>query len=388
MKTLTKEEKLEQRKRRREKREAKRAAQGLAPKQRKQGSLKSEMEHRIRVQAKMLENQRSHSFRDGAIRACEQFDEWRKQAGWTNQQVRDQPREAIQAWVRSLQNPMDESMPLKKRTKKEAYAVSSIHTMVAGVCCGLGIPMDRIAPSGTALDKTKSTGQNQRAERERSREENQNIVRFAELVGGRKTAYGKLCGSDWIEQSDGRCFVRFLQDKGGKNQLQLIAPEHVDEVKAYFAEKAADELIFPDGINKNLDLHGIRAEHARAEYERFAEICRTPEGRNQMRQQLWERFYDPQYGNKAWLKAMESAKKAMINGNIRKAEECYQKARKKEKEFEAEMKDGTYWLHSSNRQAAILNDRPVSYDRLALCCVSVFSLSHWRNEVTVKHYMI
>ena len=39
MKTLTKEEKLEQRKRRREKREAKRAAQGLAPKQRKQGSL-------------------------------------------------------------------------------------------------------------------------------------------------------------------------------------------------------------------------------------------------------------------------------------------------------------------------------------------------------------
>ena len=37
MKTLTKEEKLEQRKRRREKREAKRAAQGLAPKQRKQG---------------------------------------------------------------------------------------------------------------------------------------------------------------------------------------------------------------------------------------------------------------------------------------------------------------------------------------------------------------
>lgn len=279
-------------------------------------------------------------------------------------------------------------MPLKKRTKKEAYAVSSIHTMVAGVCCGLGIPMDRIAPSGTALDKTKSTGQNQRAERERSREENQNIVRFAELVGGRKTAYGKLCGSDWIEQSDGRCFVRFLQDKGGKNQLQLIAPEHVDEVKAYFAEKAADELIFPDGINKNLDLHGIRAEHARAEYERFAVICRTPAGREQIRKQLWERFYDPEYGNKAWLKAMETAKQAMLDGNLKKANQYFSKAKRKENEFAAEMKDGIYWLQGSNRQAAILNDRPVSYDRLALCCVSVFALSHWRNEVTVKHYMI
>lgn len=36
------EEKLKQRKRRREKREARRAEQGLAPKQRKQGSLKSD----------------------------------------------------------------------------------------------------------------------------------------------------------------------------------------------------------------------------------------------------------------------------------------------------------------------------------------------------------
>lgn len=155
--------------------------------------------------------------------------------------------------------------------------------------------MKGITPSGTALDKTKSTGKNQRAEQERSRKENQDIVRFAELVGGRKSAYGKLCGSDWIEQSDGRCFVRFLHDKGGKNQLQLIAPEHIDEVKAYFADKAADKLIFPDGINKNLDLHGIRAEHARAEYERFAEICRTPAGRKQIRKQLWTVFSENRF---------------------------------------------------------------------------------------------
>lgn len=388
MKASTKEEKLKQRRKRREKREAKRAAQGLAPKQRKQGSLKSEMEHRIRTQAKMPGNQRSHSFRDGAIRACKQFDEWRKQVGWTNQQVRDYPRVAVQAWVKSLQNSVDESLSLKKRTKKDAYAVSSIHTMAAGVCCGLGIPMHGIASSGTALDKTKSTGRNQRAERERNKEENQDIVRFAELVGGRKSAYGRLQGSDWIELPDGRCFVRFLKDKGGKDQLQLVAPEYVEEVRAYFSDKTPDELIFPKSIDKNLDLHAIRAEHARAEYKRFAEICSTGEGREQMRKQLWERFYDSKYGNKAWLSAMNAAKQALENGNIKKAEQYFSKARKKEKEFATEMKDGTYWLHSSNRQAAILLDRPVSYDRLALCCVSVFALSHWRNEVTVKHYMI
>ena len=50
----------------------------------------------------------------------------------------------------------------------------------------------------------------------------------------------------------------------------------------------------------------------------------------------------------------------------------------------AEMKDGTYWLHGANRQAAILNNRSISYDRLTLCCVNVFALSHWRNEVTAQ----
>lgn len=168
----------------------------------------------------------------------------------------------------------------------------------------------------------------------------------------------------------------------------MVAPEHVEEVRAYFSDKTPDELIFSESIDKNLDLHAIRAEHARAEYERFVEICSTDEGREQMRKQLWERFYDSQYGNKRWLSSMNAAKQALENGNIQKAEEYFNKARKKEKEFAAEMKDGTYWLHSSNRQAAILKDRPVSYDRLVLCCVSVFALSHWQNEVTVKHYMI
>ena len=84
----------------------------------------------------------------------------------------------------------------------------------------------------------------------------------------------------------------------------------------------------------------------------------------------------------------ETAKQAMLDGNLKKANQYFSKAKRKENEFAAEMKDGIYWLQGANRQAAILNDRPVSYDRLALCCVSVFALSHWRNEVTVKHYMI
>ena len=93
-----------------------------------------------------------------------------------------------------------------------------------------------------------------------------------------------------------------------------------------------------------------------------------------MRQQLWARFCDPAVGNKSWLTAKSK-------GNIARM-------KKKEQEFAAEMADGVYRLRGANRQAALLKDRPLEYDRLALCCVSVFALSHWRNEVIVKHYMI
>lgn len=358
----------------RAKRQAKREANGL--RKRKEGSLKSEMEHRIRERAKNPRTQLTHHYRDNAIRACCQFDQWRKSAGWSNKQVREQRKAAVEAWVHSLQQPISEenSNILTLRHKKAPYSPASIHTMVAGVCLGLGIDMTGICRTGTALDKTKSSELSKRAERAEEKECNQDIIRFAQLVGGRRTAYTRLTGADFLQDESGEYCVRFVHDKGKKTQYQRIAPEHIAEVYAYFDGRKSDEKIFPNKLDRNLDLHGIRAEHARSEYERYAQICSTPAGRQKMQQQLWKRFYDPRIGNKAWLTAMK-------NGE-------YRKAQKLEKAFAGEMKNGIYWLLGNNRQAALLKDRPIGYDRLALCCVSVFSLSHWRNEVTVKHYMI
>ena len=356
------------------KRQAKRAEKGLPA--RKEGSLKSEMEHRIRQRAKQTNCQLTHGYRDRAIKACGQFDQWRKHAGWTNAQVRADRRGAVTAWTESLQQPVskEEMKALSLRRKTDAYQPSSVHTMTAYLCLGLGIDMTGIAKTGTALDKKKSMGENVRAMAARQKRKNKRIVRFAELVGGRASAYSKLVGSDFVKDESGEYCVRFVGDKGGKTQYQRIAPEHVEEVFSYFQDKAPDELIFPEKRDRNLDLHGIRAEHARAEYQRYAQICRTSEGREKMKQQLWARFTDPVIGNKAWLSAKHQGKTAVM--------------RKKEREFAAEMADGMYRLRTANRRAAILKDRPLEYDRLALCCVSVFALSHWRNEVTVKHYMI
>ena len=144
-------------------------------------------------------------------------------------------------------------------------------------------------------------------------------------------------------------------------------------VKACFENVGPDELLFPH-IDRDLDLHGIRAERAKEAYEYYSEICATPEGRDEMRSQLWERYLDPEVGCKAYKYAKEAGNRARME--------------RLKYLFEQELAEGTYHLRSANRRVAIARGLPTAYDRLALCCVSVFALSHWRNEFTVKHYML
>lgn len=325
-------------------------------KKRKDGSLNGEMRARVRDATKAKSDKTKRNYQ----KACSSFDKWRKTAEISNKQVRNDPRAAVEQWAASL--------------TASGYSASTIHTYVAGACCGLGIKMDGIVRGGTAADKRKSIGRSERAERARESTRNADIVKFQELVGGRRSALQRLTGADLVLDESGEVCVRFIGDKGGKTQYQRLDPDKIDEIIPFFAGKDADEPIFPAKIDKNLDLHGIRAEHARAEYERYAQICSTPEGREEMRRQLWRRYTDPHIGNKAYLAAKETGNKdAMRAARMR---------------FWEELRPGQYHLRGANKEIAELRGRPTRYDRLALCCVSVFALSHWRNEVTVKHYML
>lgn len=321
---------------------------------RKDGSLGGEMRIRVNDHCAGKGNKTKRNYK----KACAAFDRWRKEEGLSNRAVRQDPRGAVEGWRDAL---------LKE------YAPSTVHTYVAGVCCGLGISMKGIAHHGTAEDKTKSLGSARRSQAAREKESNSRIVSFQQMVGGRRAALGALTGSDLVTDEDGQLCVRFRRDKGGKDQLQRIAPEHTEAVKACFANFGPDERLFPH-IDRDLDLHGIRAEHARAAYERYSRICATPEGRAEMRRQLWARYTDPAVGCRAYNRA-----KAL--GNEKKAQYLRDY-------FSQELDEGMYYLRGANRRVALARGLPTEYDRLALCCVSVFCLSHWRNEVTVKHYMI
>lgn len=320
------------------------------------GSVGSLMRSRVREHTRRM----SERTRRNYLLACKAFDGWRKEQGYSNKAVSKAPQTYVEQWRDAL--------------AEEDYSAGTIHTYVAGVCCGLGIPMTGITKTGTAADKRKSIGGCLRARKALERPENADIVAFQRMVGGRRSALQRLTGSDFVRDESGQWCVRFVHDKGGKSQLQRIAPEDVDKISTYFDSVALDELVFPRQIDRNLDLHGLRAKHARREYARYVKICSTPEGRAEMRKQLWARYKDPTYGCKAWLSAQQRGDQAGM--------------RRAERAFATEMADGTYYLQRANRKVALERGRPVGYDRLALCCVSVFALSHWRNEVTVKHYML
>lgn len=322
---------------------------------RNRGSLGGEMRMRVKEHCRGKSNHTKSNY----MHACKSFDVWRKDAGLSNKYVRENSRDSVVSWAVHL--------------KTSGISQSTIHTMVAGCCCGLGIPSNGIVKHGTAMDKTKSLGHSERAQAALKKESNRDIVRFQEMVGGRRAALSRLTGKCFVYDESGCPCVFFERDKGGKPHKQRIRLEDVEAVKAYFDAVGPDELLFPK-LDKDLDLHGIRAENARCNYQYYAQIASTPEGREQLRQQLWDRYTDPEIGCKAWLMAKAEGDKARM--------------RKLEYRFRQQMADGTYYLRGANRQAAIERGRPVEYDRLAILATSVFSLSHWRLDIAVKSYLI
>ena len=322
---------------------------------RKEGSLGGEMRIRINEHCKTKSNKTRRNY----LKACASFDKWRKSVGLSNSVVRKDRKGSVEKWRDAL--------------TAEGYAVSTVHTYIAGIACGLGIDMTGLTPSGTSEDKRKSLGRSDRARAALEKEINADVVRFQRMVGGRRSALMRLRGRDLVTDEANQLVVRFIRDKGAKTQLQRILPEHQDAVRAYFERVAPDQLLFP-AISKDLDLHYLRAECAKNAYRYYEQICSTPEGRAEMRRQLWARYTDPEVGCKAYRLAVAAGDQKRIQRQLHL--------------FSQELANGQYHLRGANRRVAIERGRPTAYDRLALACVSVFHLSHFRNEVTCKHYTL
>ena len=56
--------------------------------------------------------------------------------------------------------------------------------------------------------------------------------------------------------------------------------------------------------------------------------------------------------------------------------------------FNREMDNRPYRLRGDNLTKALASGSPTEYNRLALMCVSVMHLAHWRLDVTVTNYVV
>ena len=118
-----------------------------------------------------------------------------------------------------------------------------------------------------------------------------------------------------------------------------------------------------------MNLHGMRQKEARAAYFRYAEQCKTPEGRKALQDALilrYDRFHPrPDKMRKASLKKSDTQRSRFLRS----------------------IEDRPIRLRSS-KEIAIRDGMPVIYDRTAVMAVSVFCLSHWRSDVTITNYLI
>ena len=288
--------------------------------------------------------------------------------------------DAFSTWCRenSVRDLKDVSVDVLQRyadyltQRPEKYTAATIHGKLAPVCKAAGVSMSEIRkPKRTAglIQRGRSETKTGRGEREAGLPQYERLVTLQRCVGIRRAELGKLTGSSLVRDKHGRVYIKVIGGKGGKDQLQFVLPKDRETVLQIFDGIGQDEPVFtPEEMTNHINLHGIRAEHAKECYQHYADfLTRYPERSEALRSSLLRR----------WDNAHAALKKHDPG--------AYSKAKEK---FINDMDDRPYKLRGENRDKAIKMGLPTEYNRLALMAVSVFHLSHWRLDVTSVNYLV
>lgn len=291
-----------------------------------------------------------HSYKSSINRFCA----WAKEQGISKEQVLASPREYLQTYTNHL--------------VESGLSKASIHTYIAAPCKGLGVPMQHLSkPQRSADDITRSRGGgNPQGQREMQDSRFERLVAFQEVVGLRRAELKDLKGED-LHVKDGKMYVIAQQGKGGKEQWQRILPKDTEIVQRTFDGIKKDQHVFDDKEMKNkIDLHGLRAEHAKECYDYYMErIKEDPAYREQLREELQQYFRDHHSHNGE----LDTRAYERFCDDMNKNE-------------------GVYQMRGETRKLAEEHDRPTTYDRVALMAVSAEHLAHWRLDVTVTNYLM
>lgn len=268
-----------------------------------------------------------------------------------------------------IEDPVALLTTYSEHLQERGLSANTIHSYLAPVCKGLSINMKLVAkPKRSALTvtKTRDPEKGQRGRDDLERQAESRIVIAQKAIGIRKSELYKLKGSDLRTDAFGNLCVYVRKGKGGKRQYQRLLPQDVETVKKIFAGVDENRKVFSRAeirSTKKIALHALRAEHAREAYAYYNSIIGAdPRQRDRLRAELIDTFktYHPDGQDPA---AVARFAALMDKGK------------------------GSYALRGDNKKAFMFAGFPIVYDRVALMAVSVWHLSHWRLDVTIKHYM-
>lgn len=198
-------------------------------------------------------------------------------------------------------------------------------------------------------------------------------VEFNQLVGIRQDEVRHQLGRDFVRDPARNCaWVHVERGKGGKEQWQYIRPELVERVAKFYEGKQPNERIFSQveqNASRHANLHECRRSAAQSAYRYYCSL--DSKSRDELRQLVEHRFRETGNGRK-WDGYDYTDRQGNRRHHIGVGEHL----------------DRPYVCRGPVREAMLAAGRPVEYDRLAIIAVSVLDLSHWREDVTVSHYMV
>lgn len=292
---------------------------------------------------------KQESTREQYERDCDKFIQYVKETRGTERVKEKLYKDLVNGYIRELQS--------------RGVSNDTVHTYIVGVTQGLGLSLNDFDLEKRGIPKKG---------RERGFELTGKASDIGRCLGFRASEYRRLKGKD-LQSRDGHLFVVLDKGKGGKRQEQYILPPHEKEIKRVFEGVGKDEYVFSKQELKSFvhaNEHAARRELAREGYEYYKGLSRAE--KDELLKECHRRFlhkYD-----KAYKDNPEKARK--------KGEEAWVK------EMKLIAKSPVRYCRGAIKAELIRQGRQPFFDRECILLVSVLNLAHYRENVTIKNYLL
>ena len=273
---------------------------------------------------------------------------------------------------------------------KKGLKPTSVHTYLAPVCKGLGIGMEQInKPQRLSKDIVKNTKlqQNKLGQKQADDPRYARVLRLAEIVTVRPQAMVRLTTKNLKVDENGDHIIE-VRDKGGKMSIQLLLPHEVEFVRDILSKDADGNPLKPGECPFTAkDLGQIAYSKYRIlraqEMERFFEIKFNawqdmPKKTEQQREAREKAKAEAMAEKQQWIDKIVAKYAAAHPKETPEKIAQYRHALSRETKIS---------IREGNRERAIALGRPTEYDRVAVRIASVYALSHWKDETTIRNYL-